>query len=110
MFAGRTGRSTVAKNPISDVDGNEVGHVNTFCMASVGEGGLTNWVCTLVLKLTAGPYTQRGTIVATGLYGIGEDDADVHAVTGGTGAYENVGGTLRQEYHRGVNFILNLLP
>jgi hypothetical protein len=102
-----SGQVTLAKTPVTDVDGTRVGTVNTSCTVST----YTSWVCTLIVKLNAGPYTEAGTIVATGIYGSpGDDKRDVHAITGGTGAYVNVGGTISQESHSGENFILTLVP
>ena len=63
-----------------------------------------------MLGLKAGPYTERGTVVTTGIYG-GPADPDVFAVTGGTGAYANVRGYATQEDGPGRDpFILHLTP
>ena len=43
----------------------------------------------LAVTLKAGPHTQPGTVVTTGIYNFG---GETYAVTGGTGAYENVRG------------------
>jgi hypothetical protein len=100
------GQLTMGKNPISDADDNRVGKMTLSCVVSDGQGSDdTNWTCTHVLSLTAGPYTERGTVVTTGIYYTGEKD--VVAVTGGTGAYENVRGTAVVE---GRNYTLYLIP
>ena len=73
------------------------------------DGGGTPWVCTFLLKLKAGPHTERGTVVTTGIYRF--SDPSTYAVTGGTGAYENVRGYARMEVvHKREVLTLNLIP
>jgi hypothetical protein len=90
-FSGKqTGQVTLAKNPVWDLDGNVVGHVNEACFTSANQkdGDITNWLCTWVHTFKDTPATDRGTIVTTGLW----DSDRPYAVTGGTGAYANVRG------------------
>jgi hypothetical protein len=105
----QTGQVTLIKRRLLDADGNSVGHMNISC--TVAWGPLTNWVCDSVLTLKAGPHTERGTVVTTGIYASPEDgtNADVFAVTGGTGAYENVRGHATQR-EGSDSFTLNLIP
>ena len=96
------GQITVCRSPIFDVDGERVGTHNISCMVS----DKTDWVCTNLYTLKDGPHTDAGTIVATGEYVDG--DGDVFAVTGGTGAYQGVGGYAVQD--QGAGATLNLIP
>jgi hypothetical protein len=94
----QTGQVTLIKRRLLDVDRNGVGHMNISCTVAVQPA--VNWICDSVLTLKAGPYTERGTVVTTGIYaspGDGRTDSDVFAVSGGTGAYENVRGYATQE-------------
>ena len=100
----QTGQVSIIRNPIYDADGKKVGTVNVWC--SVGLG--TDWVCTYVHTLKAGAYTAVGTIVTTGIYT--GNDGDVFAVTGGTGAYDNVRGHATMNYSGELNYTLNLIP
>jgi hypothetical protein len=107
---GRGGNAliTFSKDPLFDVDGNEVGFQSEHCTTSEGHGGGTPWVCTYVLKLKAGPHTEPGSVVTTGIYSFGPS---TFAVTGGTGAYENVRGSARMVVVDGREVItLNLIP
>jgi hypothetical protein len=100
---------TLSEDLLFDVDGNEVGYQSNHCTTSGGRGGGTPWVCTLLLKLKAGPHTERGTVVITGIYRF--SDPSTYAVTGGTGAYENVRGYARMEVvHKREVLTLNLIP
>jgi hypothetical protein len=82
--SGWLGRSN---EPLEDADGNEVGHSLLECFHARG----TRTTCTQVISLTPGPYTGRGTIATTGILA---DLPVTFAVTGGTGAYANVGGEM----------------
>ena len=108
----QTGQITLTKNPLFDVDGNEVGHMNISCVASSRPSGKgqTDWICTYVLTLKAGSHTDQGTVVASGIYA-SPADPDVFAVTGGTGAYVNVRGYATHEDGPGQDpFTLHLIP
>jgi hypothetical protein len=106
----RTGQVTLTKNPLFDADGNRAGNLNISCTVSDGPGGPTDWVCTYIHTLKAGPYTEQGTVVAHGIYT--GDDGDVFAVSGGTGAYENVRGHATMNYGASpeLNYTLTLIP
>src|SRR5262245_17821193 len=90
-----SGQATTKKLPLFDVDGNQVGREYIDCMATVDTG----WVCTLVSMLQDGPYTDKGSVVATGVskHRIGMPNISTLPVTGGTGAYSNVSGQAIQE-------------
>ncbi|HEY7659711.1 MAG TPA: hypothetical protein VIC58_03850 [Actinomycetota bacterium] len=98
------GQVTLCRSPIFDADGNRVGKQNVSCVVS----DKTDWLCTNVYTLKEGPFTDGGTIVTTGHYDGGE--GDVHAITGGSGAYQDVGGYAVQEGGPGINHTLNLIP
>jgi hypothetical protein len=99
---------TLSKDPLFDVDGNEVGFQTEHCTTSEGHGVGTPWVCTYVLKLKAGPHTQAGSVVTTGIYTFG---LSTFAITGGTGAYENVRGSARMVVVDNREVVtLNLIP
>jgi hypothetical protein len=91
----RSGQVTTKRMPLFDVDGNEVGREYIDCMAT----SHTGWVCTLVSVLKDGPYTDKGTIVATGVskHRPGKPNISTLPITGGTGAYSNVRGQAIQE-------------
>ena len=59
----RSGQATTKKLSLFDVDGNQVGRQYIDCMAT----SHTGWVCTLVSVLKDSPYTDKGTVVATGV-------------------------------------------
>lgn len=105
----QTGQVTLIKRQLLDADGNSVGHMNISC--TVADRPWVNWICDAVLTLKAGPHTERGTVVTTGIYASPEDgtNADVFAVTGGTGAYENVRGHATQR-EGSDSYTLNLIP
>ena len=95
---GRPGEAWIVVNddPLFDVDGAKVGHRSEQCTVSYGnrrDGG-TPWVCTSVITLKAGPHTELGTVVTTGIF---DYDGSTWAVTGGTGAYANVRGSATVE-------------
>lgn len=99
-----TGLLTVARDPIFDADGTRVGSHRMQCV--VGD-----WQCNVVLELKAGPYTELGTVVTSGIFRW--EEGSTFAVTGGTGAYENVRGsaTLEDPSGPGDNVLtLNLIP
>lgn len=98
------GQVTLCRSPIFDVDGDRVGSQNASCTVS----DKTDWVCTSLYTLKDGPHTDGGTIVTTGQYIDG--GGDVFAVTGGSGAYQDVGGYAVQEEGPGVNHTINLIP
>lgn len=104
-----TGQMTTKKLPLFDVDGNQVGRQYIDCMATIDTG----WVCTLVSVLKDGPNTDKGTIVATGVskHRPGMPNISTIPITGGTGAYSNVGGQAIQEGVDGkVTYTLYLSP
>jgi hypothetical protein len=104
-----TGQITTKKLTLFDVDGNEVGRQFIECMV----GPDTPWICTLVSILKDGPYTDKGTVVATGHsnHQPGTRNISSIPVTGGTGAYTNVGGHVVQEGVVGkVTYTLFLEP
>jgi hypothetical protein len=98
------GQVTLCRSPIFDPDGDRAGTNNVTCTVA----DATDWICTQIYRLKAGPFTDAGTVVATGHYEDGE--GDVLAVTGGTGAYQGVGGYAVQNDGQGVNHTLNLIP
>ena len=81
------GQVTLIKRSLFDLDGNLVGIKRVECTAMAGPG----WICTIVSSIKDGPNTDKGTVVATGVYN-GQRPSSTFAVIGGTGAYENVGG------------------
>ena len=98
------GQVTLCRSPILDAAGDRTGTQNVSCTVS----DATDWVCTSIYTLREGPFTDRGTIVATGIYRGG--DGDIHAITGGSGAYQDVGGYAVQDDGAGINHTLNLIP
>jgi hypothetical protein len=78
-----------SQDPVFDIDDNRVGILKHRCV---------DWVCTDLLKLVDGQFTDRGTVVITGYFHPG--DPSTWAVTGGTGAYENVRGFARMVSER----------
>ncbi len=99
------GQITSIKTPLFDVDGNEVGRQHIACTVT----DQTSWVCTSVSTIKDGPSTDKGTVVATGIY---RGTLSTLAVTGGTGAYDNVRGYATQTQATGenYNYTLNLIP
>ena len=100
-----TGLVTAARDPLFDVDGTRVGRQSQRCVVA------DEWFCTYVVTLKDGPYTDGGTVATTGIYGW--DEGSTLAVTGGTGAYENVRGYATLEVPRGPDndvLTLNLIP
>ena len=85
---GERGLLTVSRDPLFDVDSTRSGSQRTQCV--VGD-----WQCKFVLELKAGPYTELGTVVTTGIFRW--EEGSTFAVTGGTGAYENVRGSATLE-------------
>jgi hypothetical protein len=107
---GRRGTAliTVSSDPLSDADGTRVGTYSYDCTTSDGRGGGTPWVCTAVVSLKDGAHTDRGTVTTTGIYRF---DTSRFAVTGGTGAYENVRGYATMEVvDKHEVLTLNLIP
>ena len=103
------GQITTKKLTLFDVDGNEVGHEYIECMVTID----TPWICTLVSVLKDGPYTDKGTVVATGYskHRPGLPNISTIPITGGSGAYNNVGGQAIQEGVDGkVTYTLYLIP
>lgn len=97
------GLVTSARDPLFDVDGTRVGRQSQRCVVGI------EWFCTYIVTLEDGPYTDGGTVVATGIYGF--DEGSTLAVTGGTGAYENVRGFATLEDPRGEDALtLHLTP
>ena len=104
-----TGQITTKKLTLFDVDGNEVGRQFIECMV----GPDTPWICTLVSNLKDGPYTDRGSIVATGYSKHSYDKPNISSIpiTGGSGAYSNAGGYVIQEGVDGkVTYTLYIVP
>ena len=94
----------VSHDSVFDVDRDDVGSLRQDCV---------DWVCTYVFGLKAGPHTERGTVVATGVYRFGKPTR--FAVTGGTGAYENISGYIDEVAGEGQDedrtfLTLNLTP
>ncbi len=82
----RSGSISVYREPLLDADDNPVGNVRTECF---GAGHVVS-SCSSIVILHAGPHTEDGSVVFTGLFrGF---NGEALAVTGGTGAYENVRG------------------
>jgi hypothetical protein len=82
----RSGNISVFREPLLDADENHVGNARVEC-TSVRR---VAWYCTAIVTLHAGPFTQEGTVVYTGLFrGFNGEEL---AVTGGTGAYRNARG------------------
>ena len=104
-----TGQITTKKLTLLDVDGNRVGHQLIECVV----GPDTPWICTQVSVLKDGPYTDKGTVVTTGYskHTPGKPNISTIPVTGGSGAYNNVGGQVIQEGVEGrVKYTLYLEP
>jgi hypothetical protein len=98
----RSGAIFRFKVPLQDTDGNPVGRAYLECSGSEGTGQ----TCTLVLSLKAGPFTERGTIVSTGI-----TPFPPRAITGGSGAYLNVRGDMTgEDQNDGFHLFLNLIP
>ena len=97
----RSGSVVRFRVPVWDVDGTQVGRAFLECVTSTGAGS----VCTNVLSLKEGPYTDLGTIVSTGT------GLPPRAITGGSGAYLNVRGEMTGATVGG-DFVLtlNLIP
>jgi hypothetical protein len=115
---GRPGNAwiVVSKDPLFDVEGTKVGQQSEQCTVSSGENdrGGTPWVCTYIVTLKAGPSTEPGTVVLTGIYRFSDPPEEL-AVTGGTGTYENVRGYATMELvgtgaDRHEVLTLNLIP
>lgn len=88
------------KGLLADVDGNEVGVHRCQCINSE-----IGWMCTHILNVKPGPYTQRGSVVITGNFrGFAGERL---AVTGGTGAYADVNGYATATVD-GENFVTTL--
>ena len=96
------GQLTWIKRSLFDADGNLVGTQRVECTAIIAPA----WICTTVNSIKDGPNTDKGTIVATGVYN-GFAPSSTFAVTGGTGAYNNVGGRAKQVDN---NYTLYLVP
>lgn len=81
-----SGQIDLFKEQLLDADGNEVGIYRLNCMNARAIG----WFCSGVMSLRAGPYTDHGQVVITGMFrGF---NGESFAVIGGTGAYDNAGG------------------
>jgi Dirigent-like protein len=108
IFGRGTAWIVASDDLLFDVDGTRVGRQSFQCTVS------GPWVCTYVITLKAGPYTEPGTVVTTGIYRF-SDPPETLAVTGGTGAYENVRGYATMELvgagaDRHEVLTLNLIP
>ena len=103
------GQITTKKLTLFDVDGNEVGRHYIECLVTID----TPWICTQVSVLKDGPNTDKGTVVTTGYskHAPGKPNISTIPVTGGSGAYNNVGGQAIQEGVDGkVRYTLYLEP
>lgn len=102
------GQILTVNGPSIDVDGTVVGRLRETCTYV---GWDTN-VCTQVFSLKAGPRTERGSIVTTGVLGEWVEGLNGRfAVTGGTGAYVNVRGHAEKVYDgKDFVFTLHLIP
>ena len=108
-FGRGRGLITLSSDPLFDVDGERVGHQDESCATSSGPGGDVGWVCTYVVSLKDGQHTDRGTVTTTGIYRF--EGISRFAVTGGTGAYENVRGYATMEVvDKHEVLTLNLTP
>jgi hypothetical protein len=99
------GSMSVYREPVLDVDGNDVGTVHVECILAKG----INYRCTSIAVLKPGPHTQAGSILFAGVFrGFNGESL---AVTGGTGAYENVRGSVTLSVE-GDDFVrtLHLIP
>ena len=76
---------TLKDMPLYDQDGNEVGRQHISCTLS----DTTDWFCSYLSQLEDGPYTDRGQVTAIG--GERPNGNSLVTITGGTGAYGNVG-------------------
>lgn len=88
----QTGQLTWLKRSLWDTDGGKVGSQRIECTAITDDRG---WICTFVSAIKDGPHTDKGTVVAVGIYN-GFAAFSTFAVTGGTGAYDGVGGRAKQ--------------
>lgn len=101
----RTGTLRRSRDPLYDLDGNPAGTSFGQCFGAKRTGT----ICMLVLNLTPGPHTELGAITTAGIRH--ESFPNTLAVTGGTGAYQNVRGELIATTDaRGFVFTLNLIP
>lgn len=99
------GQITEKDMPLFDVDGNRVGRQHISCMAS----DVTEWVCHQISVIKDGPNTDPGQVTTFGV----KNPSEIYTipVTGGTGAYEGVGGHARQVGQDGrVTYTLFLEP
>lgn len=87
-----TGAVETFNVPVLDKDGNVVGRNRAECIFAKYVGHQ----CTLTETLRTGPYTRPGTIVMSMLFHPDKLEpngyVDTGAITGGSGAYENVRG------------------
>jgi hypothetical protein len=83
--------------PVLDEDGTVVGRHRSSCTLASHASG----VCTTVISLHHGSYTDDGTVVFSGLFD-GTTPA-TFAIAGGTGAYTGVGGYVTFDYD-GTNY------
>jgi hypothetical protein len=98
---GSTGELARLSAVLKDTDGNRVGRYFADCFA-VRESGQ---ICTVVMTIKPGPFTQRGTIAAIGT------GLPPSAITGGSGAYLNVRGDITgKSQPDGFHLFLNLIP
>ena len=108
IFGRGTAWIVASDDLLFDVDGTRVGRQSFQCTVP------GPWVCTYVITLKAGPHTEPGTVVTTGIYRFSDPPEEL-AVTGGTGAYENVRGYATMELvgtgaDRHELLTLNLIP
>ena len=98
------GQILTVNGPMFDVDRDPVGRFRETCTFV----GWTTNICTQVFSIDAGPHTERGSVVTTGILGAWIEGVNGEfAVTGGTGAYANVRGQATKVYD-GTDFIFTL--
>ena len=99
------GQVALKDMPLFDQDGTEVGRQHISCTVS----DTTAWFCSYVTKIRGLEGGGTGTVTALG---VKKPNGDlILSVTGGTGAYENVGGHAIQIGDTGrVTFTLFLVP
>ena len=84
----RTGHLDVLRETLLDAEGNQVGDLRSMFLSAKR----VTWQDVAVLTLIDGPNTDEGTVTFMGTFD--GFNGESMAVTGGTGAYENVRGTV----------------
>ena len=109
--SGGFGQLIQAWVPLHDFDGNVVGALHGHVVTVQGTGS----TATVIQTLKDGPHTSRGSITLTGFVPSGGcyfgDKVCTFAVTGGTGAYDNVRGHATVErVGKKIRTTLSLIP